>query len=336
MKGTPHFPPQKRGFELLSTATIELIAVVTVALIFDMMNGFHDGCNAVSTVIYTGALKPRFAIGLSAIFNFIGPLVMGVAVAKTIGGSSKRGDASAHLVAGRPLRGDRVGSAHLVVGAARQLVARTRGRPRRCRACRSRPIGHQLEQARSRLRRAVYFAVPWHHDRFIFMRVSRFFFAWSLGYGARRRFYKRMQILSSSWVSFSHGSNDATKVMGIITIFSGGRTGSERRRICSGPRGDIPLWVILSCAAAMGMGTFLSVKSFGSSARWGRRSPNCTRSTGSARKAEGRRSSSWLRCSGCPCPPHTSSLRRSPVQVWRANWAGSAGKSSVLSCWPGW
>jgi len=52
---------------------------VVVALIFDMMNGFHDGCNAVSTVIYTGALKPKYAIGISAIFNFIGPLVMGVA-----------------------------------------------------------------------------------------------------------------------------------------------------------------------------------------------------------------------------------------------------------------
>ncbi len=75
-----------------------LVAVVAVALIFDLLNGFHDGCNAVSTVIYTGALKPRVAIGLSAIFNFIGPLVMGVAVAKTIGGVIKAGDASAHLV----------------------------------------------------------------------------------------------------------------------------------------------------------------------------------------------------------------------------------------------
>ncbi|HZK49730.1 MAG TPA: inorganic phosphate transporter, partial [Thermoleophilia bacterium] len=70
----------------MDSDTILLIAVVAVALAFDLMNGFHDGCNAVSTVIYTGALKPKFAIGLSAIFNFIGPLVMGVAVAETIGG----------------------------------------------------------------------------------------------------------------------------------------------------------------------------------------------------------------------------------------------------------
>ena len=79
----------------MSTGMIELIAVVAVALGFDLMNGFHDGCNAVSTVIYTGALKPRFAIALSALFNFIGPLIMGVAVAKTIGGIIQAGDASA-------------------------------------------------------------------------------------------------------------------------------------------------------------------------------------------------------------------------------------------------
>ncbi len=75
----------------MSGGTGMLIAVVATALFFDLLNGFHDGCNAVSTVIYTGALKPRIAIGLSAIFNFIGPLVMGVAVAKTIGGIDQRG-----------------------------------------------------------------------------------------------------------------------------------------------------------------------------------------------------------------------------------------------------
>jgi len=53
-----------------------LVAVVAVALFFDLLNGFHDGCNAVSTVIYTGALKPRVAIAISALFNFIGPLAL--------------------------------------------------------------------------------------------------------------------------------------------------------------------------------------------------------------------------------------------------------------------
>ena len=82
----------------MSTGTAQLIAVVVVALIFDLLNGFHDGCNAVSTVIYTKAPKPRFAIGLSSLFNFIGPLIIGVAVAKTIGGIINSEDATAHLV----------------------------------------------------------------------------------------------------------------------------------------------------------------------------------------------------------------------------------------------
>ena len=82
----------------MSVDTYGLIAVVVIALAFDVMNGFHDGCNAVSTVIYTGALKPRTAIAISATFNFLGPLIMGVAVAKTIGGVINSADATAHLV----------------------------------------------------------------------------------------------------------------------------------------------------------------------------------------------------------------------------------------------
>ena len=72
------------------------------------------------------------------------------------------------------------------------------------------------------------------------------------------RFYKHMQILSSSWVSFSHGSNDATKVMGIIVVFLAAQKGGIEYVDEHG----VPIWVILSCAAAMAVGTYLSVSSF--------------------------------------------------------------------------
>ena len=90
------------------------------------------------------------------------------------------------------------------------------------------------------------------------MRISRFFFGQTqLSMASADRFFKWMQIVSSSWVSFSHGSNDATKVMGIIVIFlaaqSPGKTVDEY---------GVPIWVILSAAAAMAVGTFISVKSF--------------------------------------------------------------------------
>jgi PiT family inorganic phosphate transporter len=92
---------------------------------------------------------------------------------------------------------------------------------------------------------------------FLFMRASRLFFTtvrWDMA--RADRFYKRMQIVSSSWVSFSHGSNDATKVMGIMVIFLAAESGMTVDEY------GVPLWVIISAASAMAIGTFLSVKSF--------------------------------------------------------------------------
>jgi PiT family inorganic phosphate transporter len=74
------------------------------------------------------------------------------------------------------------------------------------------------------------------------------------------RFYKHMQIISSSWVSFSHGSNDATKVMGIIVIFLAAQEGLGVTEYVQ--KHGFPLWVILGAAAAMAIGTYLSVRSF--------------------------------------------------------------------------
>jgi inorganic phosphate transporter, PiT family len=240
---------------------MQLIAVVVVALIFDMMNGFHDGCNAVSTVIYTGALKPRIAIGLSAIFNFIGPLVMGVAVAKTIGGIIQAGDATAHLVLAALFGAIvwevltwwwalPVSSSHALVGGLVGAGLAALG-----------PSG--INWSKLILVFAALFISPFLGilTGFIFMHVSRLFFGMVRWDMARAdRFYKRMQIVSSSWVSFSHGSNDATKVMGIIVIFLAAEHGQSVDKYVEAH--GFPLWVIISCAAAMAVGTFLSVKSF--------------------------------------------------------------------------
>jgi inorganic phosphate transporter, PiT family len=241
----------------VSPATAQLIAVVAVALVFALMNGFHDGCNAVSTVIYTGALKPRIAIGLSAIFNFIGPLVMGVAVAKTIGGIIQAGDASAALVIAA-LAGAivwevvtwwwalPVSSSHALVGGLLGAGLAALG-----------PSG--IVWSKVVIVFVALFVSPLLGiiTGFLFMRLARMFFTMVRWDMARAdRFYKRMQILSSSWVSFSHGSNDATKVMGIIAIFLAAQAGQ--------PVDDygVPLWVILASAAMMAIGTYLSVKSF--------------------------------------------------------------------------
>ena len=245
----------------MSEDAILLIAVVTVALFFDLLNGFHDGCNAVSTVIYTGALKPRFAIGLSALFNFIGPLVMGVAVAKTIGGVINAADATAHLVIAALLGACvweiatwlwalPISSSHALVGGLVGAGLAALG-----------PEG--IVWSRLALVFAALLISPFLGilTGFVLMHLSRLFFRkMRMDMARSDRFYRHMQILSSSWVSFSHGSNDATKVMGIIVIFLAAQEGLDVTSYVD--QHGFPLWVILSCAAAMALGTFLSVKSF--------------------------------------------------------------------------
>jgi PiT family inorganic phosphate transporter len=96
---------------------------------------------------------------------------------------------------------------------------------------------------------------------YLVMRLSRFFFAKTrMSMTKADRFYKHMQILSSSWVSFTHGSNDATKVMGIIVIFLAAQQGLDVGDYVD--QEGIPFWVILSSAAAMAIGTAISVRSF--------------------------------------------------------------------------
>jgi len=63
---------------------ILMAIAIIVALLFDVMNGFHDTANAVATVIYTKALPPQVAIGMCAIMNMVGPFLLGTAVAKVI------------------------------------------------------------------------------------------------------------------------------------------------------------------------------------------------------------------------------------------------------------
>jgi inorganic phosphate transporter, PiT family len=245
----------------LSSTTSLTVAVVAVALIFGLLNGFHDGCNAVSTVIYTKALKPRFAIGLSALFNFIAPLIMGVAVAETIGGVIKAEDASGKLVIAALLGACvweiitwlwalPVSSSHALVGGLLGAGLAALG-----------PSGinwRVLVTVFAALFLSPFLGIA---TGYLVMRLSRAFFARSrMTLASADRFYRHMQIVSSSWVSFSHGSNDATKVMGIIVIFLAAqqKLGVEDYLAQNG----FPYWVILTSAAAMGLGTFLSVRSF--------------------------------------------------------------------------
>src|SRR5665648_93128 len=232
--------------------------VVVAAIAFDLMNGFHDGCNAVSTVIYTKALKPRTAIMISAAFNFVGPF-LGIKVAKTIGGvinfdATNDPDLMAKLVISALLGallwdiltwvwGLPVSSSHALIGGLLGAGVMALGMS-------GVNWGKMIEvMAAHILSPVIGMAVG-----FVLMMISRrILAAMRLDIERADGFYRKMQIFSSSFVSFTHGSNDATKVMGIIALFLAAHYNYTELYV--------PVWVIMACAAAMALGTYLSVLS---------------------------------------------------------------------------
>ncbi len=234
-----------------------LLLVVVAAIAFDLMNGFHDGCNAVSTVIYTKALKPHTAIFISAAFNFIGPF-LGIQVAKTIGGVINFGAADPNMMARLVIAamigalvwdlltwlwGMPVSSSHALVGGLLGAGFMAMGAD-----------GIKWAKLTEVVMALVTSPMIGMLMGFILMMISRrILAAIRLDIERADGFYRKMQIFSSSFVSFTHGSNDATKVMGIIALFLAAHYGYSEI--------TVPVWVILACAVAMAIGTYLSVMS---------------------------------------------------------------------------
>ena len=245
----------------MSVDTIMLVVVVATALLFDLMNGFHDGCNAVSCVIYTGALKARTAIALSAFWNFVGPLVVGIAVAETIGGVIHAADATAHLVIAAlfgALVWDLltwiwalpVSSSHALVGGLLGAGLAALGTD-----------GINWSKVVLVFVSLLVSPLIGLATGYVLMKLTRLTMRrFKLSIERADKFYRRLQIISSSWVSFSHGSNDATKVMGIIVLFLAARQGLNVDAFIT--KNGFPIWVILSAAAAMAVGTYLDYRSF--------------------------------------------------------------------------
>jgi len=235
-----------------------LVLVVVAAVAFDLMNGFHDGCNAVSTVIYTKALKPRTAIFMSAAFNFVGPF-LGIKVAETIAGVIDFGDAHGNTMA-------RLVIAALLGAFLWDLLTWIWGLPV--------SSSHALVGGLigSGLMAMGVAGVHWHKVLLVMVSLllspllgmtvggllmllsRRILRAMRLDIEQADGFYRKMQIFSSAFVSFTHGSNDATKVMGIIALFLTAHYGWDEVHV--------PVWVIILCAGAMALGTWLSVMSF--------------------------------------------------------------------------
>ncbi len=229
--------------------TLLLIAVLGLALVFDYINGFHDTANAIATSVSTRALSPQRAIALSATANFVGALT-GTAVAKTIasGIATTPEGAEGQIIIAAALVGAitwnlitwRLGipssSSHALIGGLIGAVIAWGGFG----PLNAEGIGGKV------LVPLVSSPIIGILMGFSLMVVLLNVFRRAQPRTINDRF-RKLQVVSASYMAFSHGSNDAQKTMGIMTL----------ALVAAGiiPEPVVPLWVILSAAAAISLGT---------------------------------------------------------------------------------
>ena len=229
-----------------------VVAVVAAALVFDFINGFHDAANSIATIVSTRVLTPFRAVLWAAFFNFIAFAVFKLHVAGTIG----KGIIDPAVVDMAVIIGALAGaifwnlltwwwglpssSSHALVGGL---------------------IGAGVSKAGfailgwSKIGMTAAFILISPLLGYIGAAILMVASSWLLrrsNPGKVDTWFRRLQFLSASAFSLNHGGNDAQKTMGIIAVllFSQGMLGETF------PKGDqFPLWIVLSCHAAMGLGT---------------------------------------------------------------------------------
>jgi len=227
-----------------------LWGLIAIALGFDFLNGLHDAANSIATVVSTRVLKPHHAVVWAAFFNFIAFLFFGLHVANTVGtGIVAPGVIDASLIFGALmgaiawnlvtwLFGIPSSSSHALIGgllgaglakAGIHAIVWTGVGKTAAAILLSPTLGLILAML-------LVLAVAWASLRTTPSAVDRRF--------------RRLQLVSASLYSLGHGGNDAQKTMGIIAVllFSQGLLG---------PTFHVPLWVVLACQSAMGLGTLL-------------------------------------------------------------------------------
>jgi len=224
------------------------IVAIAIALIFDFVNGFNDSANSVATVIGTRVLKPIQAVALSAVANFAGPFVFGVAVATTIAkGIVSPDDITVYMIIGGLVGaiswsvictyfGLPISNSHSLIGGIMGAGI----------------VGLGFEKL-------VFGGLTKVAAGIVIAPIGGIIFGLLLTtlvitIFARRRpavvnkTFGRLQIISSAWFALTHGANDGQKTMGIIVLilFAAGMI----------PTLDMPLWVIFAAATSISLGTF--------------------------------------------------------------------------------
>jgi PiT family inorganic phosphate transporter len=236
--------------ESAALGPVLIFGLVAVALLFDFMNGLHDAANSIATVVSTRVLSPRLAVAWAAFFNFIAFAVFGLHVANTLG----TGIVEANVIDPAVIFGALAGaiawnaitwawglpssSSHALIGGL---------------------VGAGVAKAGfgavvySGLTKTAFGIVLSPLLGFVLAQLIAVIVAWvnrkSMPFAVDRRF-RILQLVSAGAYSLGHGGNDAQKTMGIIAVllFSQGMLGGEFH---------VPFWVVISCQAAMALGTLM-------------------------------------------------------------------------------
>ena len=230
--------------------TVLLLVVLGLAVLFDYINGFHDTANAIATSVSTRALKPEHAILMSATANFVGALT-GTAVAKTISSglaSTPDGPVGQTIVAAALVGaivwnlitwrfGIPSSSSHALIGGLLGAVVTAVGAS-------AIKVDGVMSKVILPLVASPFAGVL---GGFLLMVILLNVFRRANPQRINERF-RRLQLISAAFMAFSHGSNDAQKTMGIMTLalIAAGVLPADS---------PIPLWVIVLAATAISFGT---------------------------------------------------------------------------------
>ncbi|WP_342380612.1 inorganic phosphate transporter [Myxococcus stipitatus] len=233
-----------------------VILIVGVALVFDFINGFHDAANSIATVVSTRVLSPNLAVAWAAFFNFIAAFGGGVHVANTMG----KGIINFEMLrAAGPNAVLSVIFAALMGAIAWNLLTWWWGLPSSSsHALAGGMIGATLPVLSfqglvgSGIAKIAAFIVLSPLIGMVLGTSLMLVSTWAVHKQTPRYvdvWFRRLQLVSSAIFSFSHGTNDAQKVMGIIAVVLFGTIWKDRPF-------HIDWWMIISCHAAIAMGTF--------------------------------------------------------------------------------
>jgi PiT family inorganic phosphate transporter len=227
-----------------------LVFLVVLALMFDFMNGLHDAANSIATVVSTGVLRPQAAVLMASVFNFVALFIFHLKVAATVGKGIVDPAIIDHYLVFGALVGAIVwngitwffglpsSSSHALIGGLIGAGVAKAG------------TGCLVSDGITKtvlfiflspvmgfvLGALLLVAVSW-----IFRRMSPY---------RIDRWFRRMQLVSSSLYSLGHGGNDAQKTIGIIWVLLIAAN-------VQGAKDNVPAWVIIACYVAMGLGTLI-------------------------------------------------------------------------------